>query len=330
MSQRSITLHVFSSAKGGVGKSTLAVVCAKLLAAQGRRCVLVDADLTGTSLADGLRLRAPKVQEHEGAPDFEASPTGEFWSRQETERLCDRRRTIRWEDFPPSPPFFNDILIRGELARECTVEALYWKHEVDDGVRYLPSSPFERDISIAVNWLYREEPFDWLQRVMWLLEHMSQQDTALSDIIIDLPPGLFVGGFTHEVLVLLSMLERKEQEPFPSGYPAWHEGAVDWRGNAFLVTTPDMNDLTVALSYRLAHSAELHGLRIVLNKAYDARTRRIQEWLRNRYGEGLGMDALPLERVDHLGVLEDIFSTGNIHLSEDVRRVGRLLRLEDN
>ena len=35
MTPRKITLHVFCSAKGGVGKSTLAVTCAKLLAETG-------------------------------------------------------------------------------------------------------------------------------------------------------------------------------------------------------------------------------------------------------------------------------------------------------
>jgi Mrp family chromosome partitioning ATPase len=51
MPPRTIGLHVFCSAKGGVGKSTLAVAAAKLLADRGRTCVLVDADLTGTPSA---------------------------------------------------------------------------------------------------------------------------------------------------------------------------------------------------------------------------------------------------------------------------------------
>ena len=54
---RSVTLHVFASVKGGVGKSTLAVQCARLCAAAGRPTVLFDFYFTGTSLADGLPLR---------------------------------------------------------------------------------------------------------------------------------------------------------------------------------------------------------------------------------------------------------------------------------
>src|SRR5262245_46570481 len=50
MQRREVTLHAFSSIKGGVGKSTLAVVAANLLARRGRRCLVVDVDLIGTSL----------------------------------------------------------------------------------------------------------------------------------------------------------------------------------------------------------------------------------------------------------------------------------------
>ena len=43
--QREIKLHIFASAKGGVGKSTLAVTCAKLIAAgRARLPVVIDAD----------------------------------------------------------------------------------------------------------------------------------------------------------------------------------------------------------------------------------------------------------------------------------------------
>lgn len=329
MSKRTITLHVFASAKGGVGKSTLSVVCAKLLAAQGRRCVLIDADLTGTSLADGLRLRAPKVAEQNGTPDFYAPPTGELWSRQETERLLDQRKNTQWEDYPPAPPFFNDILIRGDLEKECMLEALFWRHEVEDGVRYLPSSPFQKDVAIACGWLYREEPYDWLQRVMWMLEHLGRQDPGLSDVIIDLPPGLFVGGFTHETLVLLSMLGRKDEEPFPSGFPPWHGGEIDWRGRPFIVVTPDMNDLAVALNYKLAHTSELSGLHLVLNKVDETWSTQLREKLQSRYGDGLGIDNLMLARVDHLQELVGIFLRGDVHMDERLRLLRRSLLLEE-
>src|SRR5688572_6722323 len=52
--------YSFHSVKGGVGKSTLAVLTALTLARRpGARVTLIDMDLTGTSLADALRLEAP-------------------------------------------------------------------------------------------------------------------------------------------------------------------------------------------------------------------------------------------------------------------------------
>jgi len=56
ISMRPLGLHVFCSVKGGVGKSTLAVVTGKLLASLGRVPVVVDLDMLGASLADGRDL----------------------------------------------------------------------------------------------------------------------------------------------------------------------------------------------------------------------------------------------------------------------------------
>ena len=58
-----VTLHVFCSAKGGVGKTSLAVEAASMFARDpNRRCVLIDSDFTGTSIADDLDLCAPKTR----------------------------------------------------------------------------------------------------------------------------------------------------------------------------------------------------------------------------------------------------------------------------
>src|SRR4051812_15961136 len=136
---RKITLHVFASAKGGVGKSTLAVTCAKLLAeGRDRLSIVVDADMTGTSLADGLHLLAPDTMLlsdgtvararpgpprgealprpapapmllSEGTVDIEAAPSGRFLSREEVKRPRRLRRDSRNKRGLP-PPFLNDAL----------------------------------------------------------------------------------------------------------------------------------------------------------------------------------------------------------------------------
>jgi hypothetical protein len=249
MPARTITLHVFASAKGGVGKSTLAIACARLLGEQGRTCVLLDADFTGTSLADGLLICAPVVAtKQDGALDFYAPSTRQFLSREETIRLRMRRKDSTPQEQFPAPPFLNDIFLHGDLKQECRIEALCWRHEDrSDRVLYLPSSPLGKDIGIALGWLFRDQVFTWLQRLTWLLDGMAAQLEALNDVVIDLPPGLH--GFAHEVLVLLSYISRDRE--MPSGFPAWHEqrDKLAWQARPFLVTTPDRNDVILALEY---------------------------------------------------------------------------------
>ena len=63
----SLRVHAFCSVKGGVGKSALAVASAEVMLDQGRRPLVLDADLTGTSLADGLRMEAPRLPKTGGA-----------------------------------------------------------------------------------------------------------------------------------------------------------------------------------------------------------------------------------------------------------------------
>jgi hypothetical protein len=315
MNAPAVTLHVFCSAKGGVGKSTLSVACARLLAQSGRQCVLIDADLTGTSLADGLSLCAPIVErDDQGRLDFFARPTGKFMTREETIKARNSRKFQEWSGRPPAPPFFNDLLLQGERGAECTVEALWWKHEQDDGLRVLPSSPLTQDIAIALGWL-REEPFEWLQRFMWLLQGMREQLPALSDVVIDLPPGLF--GFAHETLALLSNL--KLGKPFPSGFPDLR--AEEWRGQPFIVTTEDRNDFILALEYYVAHKAKLPHLKIVLNRATEGRSAWFSGELVRHFGSGLRLEAIPLIRVDELKPLRELFVSGRLHMNEDIKQL---------
>jgi len=326
MDTRTIRLRVFCSPKGGVGKSTLAVACAKLLAESKRTCVLIDADLTGTSLADGLRLRAPHVAlNQDGIPDLFAAPTGDFLSRADTVRLRNERKWRVGSEQLASPVFLNDILQHGTLTNECRIDALLWKHEEDDGVWYLPSSPFEKDIAIALGWIYREPPFTWLQRMMWLLEGMRAQIPTLSDVVIDLPPGLF--GFAHEALVLLSHL-RLDRE-FPSGFPAWHKQTGSWEALPFLVTTPDRNDVLLAYEYLYAHVEELRGLRLLLNRNEDTQISELRKDLRAHFPENMGAENITPYRIDRLRPLAEIFTSRNLRMSEDVRRLREYLQIEE-
>jgi hypothetical protein len=327
MAARTIGLHVFCSAKGGVGKSTLAVAAAKLLAAQGRVPVLIDADLTGTSLADGLALCAPEVTiGPDGHPDLTAQPTGRSLTRRETLRLLDGRNNLSWDNTEPSPPppFFNDVLRGAAPDRECQIDALFWRHRDDDKVLYLPSSPARRDVLVALGWLYKEEPFTWLQRVTWILDEMAKQVPTLSDVVFDLPPGLF--GFAHEMLALVSNLEKGTT--LPSGFPKWPTDELSWRGNALLVTTPDRNDLFAAIDYSVRQKEDLTRLGLVLNKSTEATMSRIRADIRERRGEAHAL--IELAQVGEMrATLGEVFTSGALPLTDEVHKLRAALRIEE-
>lgn len=267
MGTRTITLHAFCSAKGGVGKSTLAVACAKLLVRGGAVCVLIDADLTGTSLADGLDLCAPRVPLREdGTLDLDAPPVESFYSRAETRALRDKRM---WRGSPerPSPPvFFNDALRyknEADPMQECRIDALLWHAERDDGIRYLPSSPLRADVEYALGWLFvQPRKLAWLRRFAWLLDELSIRLPELTDVVIDLPPGVF--GFAHEALQMMSSLS--QGLPLPDGAPEWTRGDVLWKVRPFLVMSQDRNDLVVAMDFFAESYPALPELMPVVNR----------------------------------------------------------------
>jgi hypothetical protein len=263
--KRNITLHVFCSVKGGVGKSTLATTCAKLLAARGRVPLLVDADLTGTSLADGLRLRAPKTAlRSNGTVDVEAAAKGEFFT---VEEVAQRRRERRDGKITGLPPAYLNDALRPYLDPDAEprgpvrVDALFWRHELDDGVWYLPSSALRIDVEESVRWLGREA-FDWTDAMTSLLDLASYQWPELTDVVVDVPPGLY--GFGQEMLALASALMR---EGLPEGYPDWTNGPVVWRAKAFLVTTPDKNDVLPVYEYLAQNIRKLLRVRVLLNRS---------------------------------------------------------------
>lgn len=250
-------LHAFCSVKGGVGKSTLAIATAKLLAGLGRVPVVVDADMLGTSLADGLRLRAPIVKTTpDGWLDLEATATGRWHSVEESRALRSKRGVLLESQVDdedregvPAPPFLNDALDYPvpDPSRECSVGALLWAHEKPDGVWYLPSSPLRVDAArAALHAVGVAGDFRWVRRLTWVIEGLLTQRADVTDVVLDLPAGTW--GFAHEVMVLAGTLGRSEL--LPPGYPAW-TSARRWRINPFIVTSRDRNDRLLAIDYLL-------------------------------------------------------------------------------
>jgi hypothetical protein len=113
-----VTIH---SQKGGVGKTLIALYLARKFAQdsdghQGKPTVLVDADLTGTSLAEAIHLQAPHPEE------------GGFLTIEET-RSCLRHVSTRPGDNTlwsaatvRKPNLLNDILFCDPLLYHQLVD----------------------------------------------------------------------------------------------------------------------------------------------------------------------------------------------------------------
>lgn len=294
MSRREITIHAFSSVKGGVGKSTLAVACAKLLAQEYGTCVLIDADMTGTSLADGLRLKAPKLQLHsDGTLDLEAARGDEFYAPEDVRQKRELRRARSDEEAASRklpPVYFNDALLyqHDDVNHECNIAAMFWRHEREDRIFYLPSSSVRSDVVISMGWLYSPEyELRWQRRVAWLIDEMAKRLPELRHVIIDLPPGVF--GFTTAILGLCADIA--DDFPLPDGWPNWIESEFQWRTNPCLVVSEDENDLRAALEfYRFVNSRV--ELRLVVN-----RTRDVAEVIKRRIAK-----LLPEQNMDGVNV----------------------------
>jgi hypothetical protein len=261
-----ITIHAFASAKGGVGKSSLAVAAASLLERlKGRHAVVIDCDLTGSSLADGLRLLAPNlVADEAGRLDLLTRQPPKYQKADQTEKSIELRMGVTAGATPMWVPFLNDALsfVKAESATDCNLAAMLWIDEMSSGVNYLPSSSSKEDIRLALGWLYHVDPIDWCRRFAQLIYILISTVPSLTDIVIDLPPGLF--GFSQSVLTLLASLANGEA--LPPGFPDWKAIDVRLRVNPFLVSSPDRNDLFTAIRAYGLLANRLEGLRLIVNQ----------------------------------------------------------------
>lgn len=329
---RTIGLYLFASIKGGVGKSTLAVLTAKLLAGAGRRPVVIDADVLGSSLADGLELCAPVVPDYEGTPDYSAPPTGRWHDLPATRKLRDERKQW-WKDHGRTaspvglgPAFLNDAVFHadGNIGRRCRVDAMLWRGSVDDGVRYLPSSPVRDDALRIAPYLSGNEPhFAWLRRFAWILEELVTPAEDVTDVVVDLPPGTW--SLTHETLVLASKIEA----PLPKGYPQWHD-RLRWRVVPKLVTTPDRNDRLLAMEYWLETRDKIRPLRVLMNRLFESEAKAraairadVPPVLR-----ALDLEAQVSFVPYHQASLGRLFIEGDLQLDRDLRELSSALDLE--
>jgi Mrp family chromosome partitioning ATPase len=152
MGLRPVEILAFISLKGGVGKSTLAVAAALERAAGDQRVLLVDGDITGTSLADALPLRAPDGR-------------GGWLSREETlESRAAPREQLEQRVAPDAPYYFNDVLAArrenrranssdGPLLQSPPLEQCTWMLDGAPRLLVVPSSSLSLDVGGSLEWI---------------------------------------------------------------------------------------------------------------------------------------------------------------------------------
>lgn len=258
-----------------MGKSTLSWLTARALAAKRRPVALVDFDLTGTSLADALRLRAPtwvEIEPGERLP-LNLAPTAP---------PVDPRDLIRARARESDPharhvPFLNDFLLWEDdvgLSRaDVHPDALAWHLPSDDPLeawlRVFPSSALPEDLAQILALLY-DEPFcAWVEsRVEWLLNAFLAH-SKIRDVVIDTPPT--IPGLSRALLsAAMRLTEPGAKLPLADDGSTPPEmlwaATVQWR--PWIVVSQDMQDLVSVKRWVVSHDeSEVRRLGVVVNRA---------------------------------------------------------------
>lgn len=292
--------YSFHSVKGGVGKTTFSLLTALYHAVIRReKTLLIDMDLTGTSLADVLPLEAPNFQAetaqsptnpHTPIEPLQHAPT-DFLSREETLRRI-RNRHENGHDLSrtqPSParwrsndvPFINDFLLYAgshwDASHEAHPEAFAWRYCLDSHLdepypllRISPSSALPPDLYQLLPLIY-DEPYACFveSRLEWFI-HQVLSRTSYQVLVFDTPPS--IPGLSRSVLSLGLRLPRLRVQPdlaalAPGGGtpPMLLQRRICW--HPCLVTTGDLQDLrAVERWHDEASLEEQEQLRILVNR----------------------------------------------------------------
>lgn len=235
-----LPITVFCSAKGGVGKSSLAFVTARMKADSPGGAVLLDLDLTGTSMIEGLPLLAP-----DGA--------GGFRTRADTLQVLDARKYARPDPLAlRDPPFTHDVLRDLEDASGYRIETRFWQAEHEsETFRVLPSSPLPGHHDMAMGWLGAAHADEWAIRFLRVLLAIRARMTPLPHVVVDLPPGAF--GFAQRVVGTVAE---------PSG----GDDVLHLDPRVCVVTTQDRNDLFAAAEWAVRLRPAHPNLTVVVNR----------------------------------------------------------------
>lgn len=236
MTQR-LRVASFHSLKGGVGKSTLAAATAWTWASE-RPSVpvyLVDLDLVGAGLVDGLALEAPWW---EGAVDITRRPDGRHVAR--TPGLFD--------GCVPRTAFVNDLLLHMpkdwsaplDASVDASVEHVSWRPAYGpSNLRVLPAATDPIAMQRITPVLDDEHRSGFLEsRLEWLLESALEGGAEDVRVVIDNSAGMH--GYTRAALGLCVRLGSTPKRALSSDGAMPHrlqQAEVTARG--FLVTTSD-------------------------------------------------------------------------------------------
>lgn len=311
----------FHSVKGGVGKSTLSLALARRLAralsGDAPRVVLLDMDLTGTSLADAIPLLAPTWDELTERLPLHTAP-----DRHVPPHPGIERRAAEADPRAMHVPYLNDWLLHrmdvDHETPEAAPAAFLWRDEQAPALRVIPSSALPGDLSVVLPMLY-DEPFAaYVERRLELLL-AGLVELGVTHIVVDTPPTL--PGLSRAVLSLA--LRVPEGQPLARGASlprSLRTASLSWQ--PWVVTSRDRQDLRAVERWLEAIDDEddRDRLGVVINRC-DASL----ESLRAHY-RAWGASAV-------VGEAEDALNASADHLFRGRRRISiphdPLLRLFD-
>jgi hypothetical protein len=306
-----LTLKSFHSVKGGVGKSTLATLSALQIAHAHRdeRVVLIDMDLTGTSLSDVLPLRAPSWDTAPDIVPLDLPPNGQWRS------VEDSREAIRGRGDAENPtlcraPFLNDYLLYSPVdgSTDADPRGLFWRLEPSpENLFVLPSSALPRDLDRILPVIFDEHQSAFLEarletliaRILVAGDDGDADAEALRPlhVVLDVPPT--IPGLSRAVLsVVLRLTEPGgvQQLADNGGTPRVLGEVATRRGAVFVVVSEDLQDLRAAARWLRLTTDE--RVRVVVNRSQQRDQDSLREFLKVRLGGGIDPDAPMDARFD--------------------------------
>lgn len=232
-------VYAFYSVKGGAGKTALAIAAALGFAQRQRPVAVLDLDLMGTSVGDGLALRAPDLVRDDGSLAWTGQRRGTL-DRAETVARRARHSAAR-----PTLPYLDSLVLDPSI--DFDPAAVAWQHPDQPAIRWYPSSPRLSDSTRAARRLLVDQDVAGLtQRIAELSLGIAASLGPRPVLLIDLPPGLYG-------------LPKLVSDAFATSDAVTSFVPV-------LVTTPDRNDLLRSIDVFLELSRTLYEMRWLLNR----------------------------------------------------------------